>query len=1156
MPLVRLAALCFLVWSACSLGAPPGGMLRFDRLTIEDGLAQNTVWDVLQDPRGYMWLATEEGLHRFDGYEFEVFRADPDDPHSLSESYITTLFVDRDGVLWIGTLGGGLNRMAFGTGQFERVASGEDGLSSDNIWALAQDEAGAIWVGTDEGLNRLDPATGAVERFLPENSGLRHRQIWALEPDSRGRLWIGTHRGLDYLDPATGLIHHYESVDETAAGYFSGSSVNAFWEDDDGTLWVGTEGALVQLDRQREVQRVYEGPAGDDPELPHGSVWAIRRDRRGELWVGTFGGGLLRLDAESETFVAHRHSAADPTSLGSDYLYTIFEDRTGVLWLATMSGGASLFDPTTRVFTHYKHRPGDPDSLPSAVVWGMEQAHDGRLWVVTNAGLSSIDRASGQYQHFKPSLDNDAAFVGTYGVSVHEDRDRRLWVGTDYGLHRLDRQTSTFEHTWIEVEGSEEVELYLNTIQDITDGTGGDLWLGTAAGIIRYEPGSGQSKRYHEGLEGSGLSSDVVVTLYRASDGVLWAGTDEGLAWFDEPRDRFQMHAASARLSHEVVQSIREGPDGHLWLGTANGLDRLDLETGRVRNFDVSDGLPNNVVYAVLADGNERLWLSTNQGLSRLNVRSLTFKNYDVDDGLQSNEFNLGAHLKGRDGELFFGGINGMTAFYPEAVRDNPVPPEVRITRFEVLSEPVELQTGDSDILVLEHWQDVLSFEFAAFDFAAPSKNQFRYRLEGFDADWRQSGSRNHVTYTNLDPGNYRFEVLGANNDGVWSTQPASVEFHVSPPLWKTWWAYAGYALGSLLVIGQIVLAQRRRVARSLQLKSEREKSAWANSLKNLTAAMSSSLHAEEVVEQLFAHLRRMMPYDQGVVGMKAGRSFDLIGSRGLNESEEKLIGRLPTSDPDLMRRVFADGVVTVMAGSGINNQGLTLKGEACEYLAVPLLSRSEDSFLLLIGRAYASFSEEERDIVAAFANQAIAALDNARLFSEVQSMATTDSLTGMNNRRHFLELAELEFSRMQRYDRPASLLLIDADHFKTINDTWGHEEGDRALEAIALIFRNGLRQIDISGRFGGEEFIVMLPETELDVASEVAERLRHAIEHIDLRAQGEPIALTVSIGVAATGCDTRDLKHLIRMADDALYRAKREGRNRISIAKSDTAFD
>lgn len=1144
---------CFLFgFVSEAMAVPATGSLRFNRLTIEDGLAQNTVWDVVQDRRGYIWLTTEEGLHRFDGYDFRVFRADPDDPHSISESYTTRLLLGRNGDLWVGTHGGGLNRLTPGTGRFERVAGGDEGLSSANIWALEQDDNGFIWVGTDKGLDRLDPGTGRVDHYTTENTKLRHNRIWSVFADSKGTVWIGTHRGLNYFDPETESFEPYTTENEDAQPYTEEVSVNVFWEDADGTLWVGTEGALLKLDNERTVVAVYEGPRADNGVLEHGSVWAIRRDRRGALWVGTYGGGLLRLDSESGQFIAHRHSAADPTSLGSDHLHNIFEDRTGVLWIGTLSGGASLFDPTTRVFNNYKHRPGDPNSLLSNVVWETHLASDGVLWVTTDGGLSGIDRATGEYRNFRPEFSEDADFLGTYAMSVHEDPSGRLWVGTDYALHRLDRETGEFEKTRFEVEENRDLELYLNTIQAIEDAPGDELWLGTGAGIIRFDPDSGDYRRYHRNGEDSDLPGDIVMTLKRTADGTLWVGTDNGLGRYEPEADRFVTVAKADALSHTFVQTVAKGPDGDLWLGTAAGLNRMDRESGRVTHFGREDGLPNTTIYGILPDEEGHLWMSTNKGLSRLDVETLEFKNYDVDDGLQSNEFNGGSYHRAPDGELFFGGINGLTAFHPSQVYDNPIPPEVAITRFEVLSEAVDLAALNGQPLVLEHWQDILSFEFAAFDFSAPAKNRFRYRLEGFDEEWRDSGTRRHVTYTNLDPGDYRFVVKGANNDGVWSTESETVRFRVLPPFWKTWWAYTGYTMFSIGLVGLMIVGQQRRLRRRHQLDAERERSEWADTLRQLTSALSSSLEAEEVADQLFNHLGRMMDYDRGVLFFEDDRSFQLIRTRGVEEKDEETLQRLPATDPDLIRRMRETSGVDVIPCESIHNAGLTLKGEQCEYLGVPLLSRSNEFGLLLIGRAGAPFQTDQRDIVSAFTNHAVAALDNARLFSEVQNLATTDSLTRMNNRRYFLELAEVEFNRIHRYQRKASLMLIDADHFKYINDTWGHEVGDRALKAIAYVCRTNLRQIDISGRYGGEEFIVMLPETSLRIAREVAERLRQSIEQLEMTVEGERIPLRASVGLAPVGPHTPDLATLIRMADGALYKAKRQGRNRVCVAEPD----
>ncbi len=1180
--LTRAVLAGFLAWSGGqALAQQPalGTSLHFNHITIEDGLAQNSVAAVLQDNKGYIWIGTQDGLHKYDGYRFKIYRHESDNPDSLAENDIDALCADPDGGIWIGTYNGGLDHLDADGRHFThyRHKTGDKtSLTSDLIWAVMRDSRGDVWVGTDDGLNLLDVATGTVRRFYKPQAkdakakgdattGLSDNVVWTLYEDSTGRVWIGSNMGLDYYDPGSGQIVRY-TVPKDAPHYkdvsalLERTSINIIRETSDGSLWVGAEGGLVELDAQRKVRHVYWHDPKKPESLSSSLIRGIVQDSAGSIWVGTYGGGVSRLDRTTQTFTNYLHDPSDPSSLGGDKVDSLYLDSAGLLWVGTDSAGVSTFDPTTRAFAHYRRNPAAKASLPSNVVWSLYEDHAGLIWAATDSGLASLDRSRGQYVVYplKAKRKKGKSTVTATPSYVTGTRDGTLWVGTDRGLYERPVGTKTFIHHDLSL--AKEWAPLADVVNVIVEDSQDRLWLGTGRGLILYQRKDGKYQRFvHDDKDPSSLVNDMVLSLREAPQGKLWVGTDSGLCLFDPARKKCRnfVHENDNpdSLSHNSVMSMWPAADGGVWLGTAAGLDHLATGTWKFQHYTVADGLPNNSIYGILPDNAGNLWLSTNKGLSKFDPRKKTFRNYDVTDGLQSDEFNAGADFRSDRGELFFGGINGFNAFIPADIRNNPHRPRVAITRMLEFNHEVEFgkPLDQLENVTLPYFDNVFSLEFAAFDYSAPEKNRFQYMLEGFDENWRDAGMRNRVTYTNLDPGTYVFRVKGSNNDGVWSTQDARLRIIVLPPPWRTWWAYLIYiALASLLAAAALRM-HNHRIRNRHALESEQQRRRWAETLHQLTQALASSLDPQDIAEQLMDSLHRMMAYDRAALYVEKGVDLDLVATRGFSDAEVTRLRLLPDSHAQLFAELRhskeSRNVADDKAGELVGDRGA---GEGPgKYLAVPIFSRSEEFGLLVLGRPEAPFSEQEMDIASAFAKQAIVALDNARLFAELQNLATTDGLTRLHNRRYFFELAELEFNRSRRYDRDLSAILVDADHFKQINDTYGHELGDRVLKILANTCRNNLRHFDLIGRYGGEEFVIVLPETPSAVAADVAERLRRSVESLRIPTHKTELRITISIGLATTTPDTGDLMSLINSADRALYEAKRRGRNQLVISGS-----
>jgi ligand-binding sensor domain-containing protein/signal transduction histidine kinase len=821
--------------------ADPASTIRFDRITGEDGLSQNVVLTIAQDRRGFMWFGTEDGLNKYNGYTFTIYKHDPDNPTTLSDNFVSVIYEDRAGDLWVGTRNG-LNRLDRATGTFVRYEHDpDDAQSIGGTWivSLCEDREGVLWVGTDDGgLDRFDRANGTVVHYRhdPDDpTSLSDDSVGAIYEDRQGALWVGTDAGLDLLDRETGTFTRFQNRpgDQHSLG---GAEVSAITEDQTGRLWVGTEdGGLSRFDRASGAFERYRQDDEDPHSLIHNRVKAVFEDNVGRLWVGTQN-GLDLYDADRDRFVHYQNDPGDPSSLSSNAVWSVYEDRTGVLWFGTYGGGLSKYNRITDQFVLYQHRPDLPGSLSDDMVWAIHEDEDDILWIGTfNGGLNRLDREAGELSVYRHDPE-DAGSLGSDDVrAILEDRMGVLWVGTGGGLDRLDRspgaalEEGAFAH--YRHDADDPTSLSENRVSVLLEDSRGDLWVGTrTGGLNRFDRETGAFVRYqHDTDDPTSLSSDRVWALYEDAVGKLWVGTLGGVSVWNPDTDSFTRYLNnpddSHSLSNDAVFAFHEDAEGTMWVGTwGSGLDRFDPQTQTFDHYTEKDGLANNVIYGIEADRQGNLWMSTNKGLSKFDPRTETFHNYDVRDGLQDNEFNVGAHFASPNGELFFGGVRGFNAFYPQRVTGNPHAPPVVITAFGKFNQVVRRDLELGEHIALSYQEDFIFFEFAALDYAAPDKNRYAYMLEGQDETWVNAGMRRHVDYTNLRGGNYVFRVRGSNNDGVWNEEGTFVTLTVTPPFWETWWFRGSAILLLAAVIGGGYWLRVRGVeARSRELERQVE---------------------------------------------------------------------------------------------------------------------------------------------------------------------------------------------------------------------------------------------------------------------------------------------------------------------------------------------
>jgi len=795
--------------------APAAAAPRFVHLSVEHGLSQGTVGAVLQDHLGFVWLGTEEGLNRYDGYGFTVFKHDPRNPESLPDDLVASLYEDHRHVLWIGC-GRGLAYFDRARETFVRVPA-----IRERVNALVEDAAGNLWVAAaGDGLFERRAGDAELRLHGPtagDPSSLAGHQVSKLLLDRRGRLWVGMRdAGVDLLaDPAgaerrrpaapEGFIHfQHDPRDPDSLGH---DEVWGLAEDAGGGIWVATYGGGLDLiDPETRTVRHHRQRPAEPGGLPTDLLTEVLVDRSGTLWIGTNGAGVLRFDAGSRTFLPLRHDPADPGSLSHNVVRRLYEDRHGQLWVGAYLGGANVLQKE-RGFTFFTHSDGDAASLSDPEVGSFLEDREGRLWVGTIWGwLNRFDRETRSFVRYRfPSSE-----VRTSGIlALHQDRRGRIWAGTyRAGLGLFDPRSGAFQ-----VYRPGEPSSVLPQIWAIAGEEDGTLWLGTGSGVARFDPDRAEVVEHLATFTPQGLSHSDVRALLRDRQGNLWVGClggldvrlRNGVGYVHYAHDDEDPHS----LSHNAVVALHEDRRGALWVGTlGGGLNRLDPRSGR---FTCHRDFPSSVIWGIEEDSSRRLWLSTNRGLSRFDPASGRIDNFDATSGLRSLQGTLGAMLRTRQGRLLIGTADGFYDFDPDAIEPDSYAPRVVFTSLRLLDDPAPppLPLSARRQVTLQSRDDAFAVEFAAMDHAIPRRNLYAYRMEGFSDRWIQIGARREVTFTNLDPGGYVLHVKASNSDGIWNEASlASLRIDVpGTPSAAYWWL--GGACAAL--IGLAVLARRRR---------------------------------------------------------------------------------------------------------------------------------------------------------------------------------------------------------------------------------------------------------------------------------------------------------------------------------------------------------
>lgn len=793
-------------------GTGGGEQVSFEHYGQEKGLSQGTGYAIAQFD-GYMWFATQDGLNRFDGYEFNVFRAGG--RYGLNNSVVLALLVDSRGRFWVGTQGG-LNLYDKANERFERfnkIAGIAHALDSVSIKQLVDDKRGNIWVlTTEKGLFRVNTATRRISRYFPGNNALD-----GLCLDPGGTLCVSTYHAIYRYNPVGDAFTPV--VTQRQLGTQSLLSCMLF--DKEGYLWIGTrEDGVFVLPQSggRPVSHYQLGTT--EKNLSCSEVKALLRDRLGRIWIGSRAGGLSIYNPATRTFSHLRHSPNNTRSLAENNVWSLYEDRHGIVWVGFSSHGIDKYDPNRFSF-HLIQRDIDKpgSSLPDNMIFRLFGQDDAVYIGTETGGLARYSRKTNQVTPLLGSLqatDRKLARGRPTGVVGNEvrvivaDTDKKLWLANWRGLVQYDPVRQTVS-SYKRPEQREQRYVYAAHVTTDAAGQTAEIWTGGEAGLTRFDAVTKQWKSWDDSPAIGAIADYTIRLMYADRRQNLWFGTlGQGLIRYDPQTRKITRFDEKNGLACANIRSMLA--DGRtLWVGTDCGLFGVDLVDFKVTHHvtDQSERmafrLPNNVIYGILKDDQGFLWLSSNKGLTRFSPTQGVLKNYDLSDGLQSDEFNTNVCYRDPDGTLFFGGINGINFFRPDELHKNTVVPPVRITRVTVLDSAY---APNRKQLTLGPDQNFIEFEFAALNYSNTPKNQYQYKLEGIDSDWILAQHRRVANYTKLPPGEYVFRVKGSNDDRVWNEQGASMIIVIEPPFWATWWFRL--ALIALLMAGLYGMYQYR----------------------------------------------------------------------------------------------------------------------------------------------------------------------------------------------------------------------------------------------------------------------------------------------------------------------------------------------------------
>jgi signal transduction histidine kinase/ligand-binding sensor domain-containing protein/DNA-binding response OmpR family regulator len=826
---------------------------RISTLNNTDGLSQNQVLCIYEDSKGLLWIGTQDGLNLYDGYKFKVFRHEPGNTNSLLDYAVNTICETDTGIFWIGTRAG-LSKYDLRSGKFIHYIHNPDSSNSlvDNyVWEILKDSDGNLWIGTRNGLSHFNPSTNTFTNYKHDPSAsfsISHNFILSIVEDENKNIWIGGRGGLDRYDMKQKKLFNYKLFPEKPNDISLNGIMSLCFKNE--ILWIGSYSGMYSINlkdlseekilikKHKLNGNVNQSVKSADDEHEQHFVRSIFAGGDNTIWAGTYGTGLIRYQPDTGKIKFYK-SRSNSESISEDYLVSIHEDKQGVLWIGTSASGLNKFNRSSERFQTIiiPEIEGNEKSGISSLL----EDRSGNLWVGTLSG--NIVKVTNQFsENIVLRYYNTDKYLKTYFDPIeirtfYEDKNGNIWVGSfGKGIYVIDPGTDKIKR--IIHDPNNPISIASDFIHCIFESADGTIWVGTSAGGLNsFNPFDDSFTHFrHDPKNKKSISADEVTVVCEDNHGFIWAGTSVGgLNRFNRNTGEFEhfIHDVSDKnsISGNRVIYLYVDKKSNLWIGTfGGGLNRWIPEHNSFEYYSVKDGLPSNIINYITEDASGNLWITTDKGLCVFNVESKLFKNYDVNDGLQGNElFHASGYASKVSRNIYIGGVNGLNIFNPDDLSIQSRLSNIVFTDFKIFNKSVQpgeesgLKTNIlyADEVTLSHDENFITFEFASLDFNNPDKNQYAYKMEGFNKDWIQAGNQRFATYTNLDPGEYVFHVKATNSNGVWNEEGISIRVVLLPPWWQTWWAYLFYAVFIISILYSLRQYEMKRVKlrNELQLK-------------------------------------------------------------------------------------------------------------------------------------------------------------------------------------------------------------------------------------------------------------------------------------------------------------------------------------------------
>jgi signal transduction histidine kinase/ligand-binding sensor domain-containing protein len=804
--------------------------IRFNRIDINNGLPSNTVYAICRDSAGYIWIGGEGGLARFDGYKVKLFKPDYKRNDAIKGSQVATIFQDSKYRIWVCTTEAGIHLYNREKDSFKNYPTAYNAKANNQKTktigrSIIEDITDKIWC-SGSNLSYYDPKT---DMFIFFDNNQIDPYVNCLYADKEGTIWTGgLNSNISLINPHTHEVKNI-TIKSLHKTNFPSIRIQEIIEDRNNHFWLCTEKHGLLLFDKKSATVIKQFTESNSSLSCNDIREAIQNDD-GKLWLATPLGGINIFDTEKETFICLRHNPLDRYSISTNATATITKDKLGTIWIGTVKGGVNYYTPEQKQFYLFNRVGTDDKSLSNSVVMAFTEDNRNRIYIGTDkGGLNRFTPETGEMEHFLPNDKNPNSISGLACISLATDKKGNVWAGCwGTGLNIMDTKTDRFKH--YSYKETDPDGLGGSNVWSICVDKYDSVWLGFSNSIHSavdfFDKKNNKFRHFGNNPDNPKmLATHLVLKVYKDNKENLWVSFIFGAVIILNPKTKtikkYEPDPLDPKaLKSGVVNDIFEGSKGRLWFATNEGLSKFNYSTETFFNYSVADGFPADRITSILEDDHGNLWLGTANGICKFNPDTKLIKNYTPSDGLQSKEFNGGSALKTKDGWMYFGGVQGFNYFHPDSIEDNPHPPVVVITDFSIFNKPVDFRS-DSTVLkqpidrakeiTLNYDQSVISFEYAGMTFVSNEKNQYAYKLEGFDNNWNCISYERKATYTNLNPGRYIFHAKGSNNDGVWNEEGVSLKITITPPFWQTAWFRV---MGIILVFGVLISGYKIRTAR------------------------------------------------------------------------------------------------------------------------------------------------------------------------------------------------------------------------------------------------------------------------------------------------------------------------------------------------------